>query len=174
MIVVTFNDITERKKHEERRKILEKKVNDYSEHLKYLVDLRTVQLKDANQRLVKSERLAAIGELSAMIGHDLRNPLAGIKNATYYLKKKGNAISETQYIRNARTIDKSISHSDKIINDLLEYSREIHLYHEETTLTSLVDAAMKMVQVPERIQVLNHIYDDTKSELTLTRYYVSS
>ena len=54
-----------------------------------MVDLRTVELKDANERLVKSVRLAAIGELSGMIGHDLRNPLAGIKNGVYFLKKKG-------------------------------------------------------------------------------------
>ena len=60
------------------------------------MDLRTIQLKDANERLVKSERFAAIGELAGMVGHDLRNPLAGIKNATYFLKKKGSALSEEQ------------------------------------------------------------------------------
>ena len=45
-------------------------------------------MKDANQRLAKSERLVAIGELAGMVGHDLRNPLATIKNAVYFLKKK--------------------------------------------------------------------------------------
>ena len=153
--------ITERKQTEEHRKILENKLKQYSEHLKYLVDLRTAQLKDTNQRLVKSERLATIGELSAMIGHDLRNPLAGIKNATFYLKKKGLNISEAQYSEMLETIDKSISHSDKIINDLLEYSREMHLDFEEITIHSLLDKAIKMVHIPDRIQVLNHIYDNT-------------
>jgi PAS domain S-box-containing protein len=96
------------------RKILEAKVNNYSKHLKSMVELRTVQLKDANERLVKSERLAAIGELAGMVGHDLRNPLAGIKNAAYYLKKKGTAISEAQAKEMLETIDKAIDHSDKI------------------------------------------------------------
>ena len=40
------------------------------------------------KRLVKAERLASIGELAGQIGHDLRNPLAGIKNGLYILKKK--------------------------------------------------------------------------------------
>ena len=71
------------------RKILERKVNDYSKHLKSMVELRTAQLKAANEQLVKSERLAAIGELAGMVGHDLRNPMSGIKNAAYLLKKKG-------------------------------------------------------------------------------------
>ena len=52
------------------RKILEAKVNNYSKHLKSMVELRTAQLKDANERLVKSERLAAIGELAGMVGHE--------------------------------------------------------------------------------------------------------
>jgi PAS domain S-box-containing protein len=160
-ILSIARDITEHKKAEEHRKVLERKIQQYSEHLKYLVDLRTIQLKEANQRVVKAERLAAIGELAAMVGHDLRNPLAGIKNAAYFLKKKGHAISEVQYREMLETIDKSINHSDKIINELLEYSREIHLNFEETTLTSLVGAAIKMVHVPDRIQVLNHICDDT-------------
>ncbi len=54
--VAIARDVTERKKAEEHRKVLERKVNDYSKHLKCMVDLRTVQLKDANERLIKSER----------------------------------------------------------------------------------------------------------------------
>ena len=75
-------DITESKK-------LKEKLEQYSKHLEDLVKERTVQLEQAQAQLVKSERLAAIGELAGMVGHDLRNPLTGIKNAAYYLKKKG-------------------------------------------------------------------------------------
>ena len=46
------------------------------------------ELSDAQAKLIKSERLTAIGELAGQIGHDLRNPLAGIKNGMYLLKKK--------------------------------------------------------------------------------------
>jgi signal transduction histidine kinase len=121
------------------RKVLEIKVNNYSKHLKSMVELRTAQLKDANERLVRSERLAAIGELAGMVGHDLRNPLAGIKNATYYLKKKGTAISEAQAKEMLEIIDKAIDHSDKIINDLLDYSREMHLKLTECEPRALLD-----------------------------------
>src|SRR5665647_3605182 len=47
--------------------------------------------KELEKRLFNAERLAAIGELAGMVGHDLRNPLAGIKNAVYFMKKKGAA-----------------------------------------------------------------------------------
>ena len=160
LFVAELEDITERKKAEDLRKVLERKVNDYSEHMKYMVELRTAQLKDANERLVKSERLAAIGELSGMVGHDLRNPLAGIKNATYYLKKKGTAISEAQSKEMLTIIEKAIDHSDKIINDLLDYAREMHLELTKYAAHTLVDEAIGMIQVPDRIQIANHVDEE--------------
>jgi PAS domain S-box-containing protein len=153
-------DITERKKAEEHRKVLERKVKNYSEHLKCMVDLRTAQLKDANQRLMKSERFAAIGELAGMIGHDLRNPLAGIKNATYYLKKKGTTISEAQIQEMIEIIDKAIDHSDKIINDLLDYSREMHLELTKYSAYALVNDTLEMLKVPDRIKIVNRVQQD--------------
>jgi PAS domain S-box-containing protein len=153
-------DITERKKAEDQRKVLERKVRNYSEHLKCMVDLRTAQLKDANERLVKSERFSAIGELAGMIGHDLRNPLAGIKNATYYLKKKGTTISEAQTQEMIEIIDKSIDHSDKIINDLLDYSREMHLELTKYSAYALVAETLEMIKVPDRIKIVNSVQQD--------------
>ena len=141
---------------------MERKVNNYSEHMKYLVELRTAQLKDANERLVKSERLAAIGELAGMVGHDLRNPLAGIKNAAYFLKKKGAAISEAQSKEMLEIIDKSIDHSDKIINDLLDYAREMHLELTKYAAHTLLDEAIGVIQVPDRIQIVNHVDEEVE------------
>ncbi len=160
LFVAELEDITERKKAEEVRKVLESKVKQYSEHLKNMVDLRTAQLKDANERLVKAERLAAIGELAGMIGHDLRNPLAGIKNGVYILKKKGSTISEAQAKETLEIIDKAIDHSNKIINDLLDYSREMNLKLIKYAARPLVDEAARMIQVPDRIQIINHVDEE--------------
>ena len=157
-ILGVSRDISHRKRAEERQKILERKVNEYSKHLKWLVDLRTAQLKDANERLVKSERLAAIGELAGMVGHDLRNPLAAIKNTVYYLKKKGKAISETQAKEMFEIIEKSIDHSDKIIDDLLDYSREMHLELTKYLAHNLVDEAIGVIKVPDRIKIINNVH----------------
>ena len=110
--------------------------------------------------LSKSERLAAIGELAGMVGHDLRNPLAGIKNAVYILKKKGTAISEAQAKETLEIIDKAIDHSNKIINDLLDYSREMHLKLIKYAAHPLVDDATRMIQVPDRIQIVNHVDEE--------------
>ena len=113
--------------------------------------------KELEQKLSNAERLAAIGELAGMVGHDLRNPLAAIKNAVYFIKKKGASIQEEQAKTMLEIIEKGITHSDKIINDLLDYSREMHLQLIKYPAHTLVDEALKMIQVPDRIQIVNHV-----------------
>jgi PAS domain S-box-containing protein len=111
--------------------------------------------KQMEQQLFKSERLAAIGELAAMIGHDLRNPLTGITGAVYYLKMKLSKKMDIKASEMLEIIEKDIEYSNKIINDLLEYSREIKLELVGTTPKSLVREALSLVTVPENIRVIN-------------------
>jgi PAS domain S-box-containing protein len=65
---------------------LQTELATYSRRLEELVEQRTLQLQQTQAKLVKSERLAAIGELAGMVGHDLRNPLTSMKAAAYFLK----------------------------------------------------------------------------------------
>jgi PAS domain S-box-containing protein len=109
--------------------------------------------KQMEQQLFKSERLAAIGELAAMIGHDLRNPLTGIMGATYYLKTKFRKRTDVKAKEMLEIIEKDIEYSNKIVNDLLEYSREIRLELTQTTPRSLVREAVSIISVPRNIRV---------------------
>jgi PAS domain S-box-containing protein len=120
------------------------------------------KLKQLENQLVTSERFAAIGELAGMIGHDLRNPLTGIKTAVYFLEKKGTAISEAKAKEMFQTIKNCINHSNKIINDLLDYSKEIHLKRQANSPRSLVNEALQRVQTPDRIKVINFTSDETQ------------
>jgi PAS domain S-box-containing protein len=143
-----YKDITEREQ-------MEKKLEEYSQHLEELVEKRTRQLKEAQEQLIKSERLAAIGQVAAMVGHDLRNPLMGIKGATYYLKKKLGPKMDEKAMEMLELIEKDIEHSNEIITDLMEYSKEIRLELTEATPKSIVRDALSLVEVPENIQVLD-------------------
>jgi len=111
--------------------------------------------KQMEQQLFKSERLAAIGELAAMIGHDLRNPLTGITGAAYYLKMKLVKKMDVKAKEMLEIIEKDIEYSNKIINDLLEYSRELKLEPTGTTPKSLVREALSLLTVPENVRVMN-------------------
>jgi PAS domain S-box-containing protein len=120
-------------------------------------------LRIAQERYLKAERLAAIGQLAGMVGHDLRNPLAGIKNAVYVLRKKqGSFIGESGGDM-LNTIDQAVDHADSIINDMLDYSREVNLQIEEYSSKALINYALLSLKVPNKIK----IFEKTKDQQIL-------
>lgn len=133
---------------------------EYAEHLEEKVDERTKQLKEAQQQLIKSERLAAIGQVAAMVAHDLRNPLAGIKGATYFLNAKLGSQLDAKSKEMLELIDKGVQHADRIIADLMEYSKEIRLQLSETTPKTVVKEALAMIQVPKNVQLIDLSQDE--------------
>ncbi|MCW4010432.1 MAG: PAS domain S-box protein [Candidatus Bathyarchaeota archaeon] len=141
------------------RKRLESKLAEYSQRLEAMVEQRTAQLKQTQSRLLKSERLAAIGELAGMVGHDLRNPLTSIKGAAYFLNAKYSQSLDDSGREMLVAMDKSIAYSNKIINDLLDYSRELTLELSEETPKALFEAALQLVSVPQNIKVVDKTSD---------------
>lgn len=135
-------------------------IEGYAGQLELKVEERTRELFAAQNMLLKAQRLAAIGELAGMVGHDLRNPLTGIAGATYYLKSKLINSSNDREKEMFETIEKSIAYSNKIINDLLDYSREIRLELCETEPKSLLTETLSLIQVPQKIEIL----DEMKNE----------
>ena len=146
--VAVFENINEQKQ-------IGKNLKEYSEGLELTVQARTRELGEAQDRLLRAERFAAIGELAGMIGHDLRNPLTAIKNAAYYLKRKQASTADSREKEMLETVDKSVEHANKIVGNLLEYSAEIRLEIEECTPKGLLDYVLLMAQIPERIRVID-------------------
>jgi len=141
-------DITERNQ-------MQRKLEEYSEHLETLVKQRTRQLEEAQEQLLRSERLAAIGQVAAMVGHDLRNPLTGIKGAVYYLKTKLDSAMDEKVKEMLALIEKEIYYANRIITDLLEYSKEIHLELTETTPKVIMKEILSLLEAPKNIQLID-------------------
>ena len=127
------------------------------------------QRKIIEEKLIKAQRLASIGELAGQLGHDLRNPLAGIKNGVYLVKKKGNKITEEDRAEILRIIEVAIEDSNRIVTSLIEYSSELLLTPELCTPKSLVADALSKIQVPSHINLQNEASDETKMLLDTTR-----
>ena len=118
------------------------------------------EIQSQSLKLQKSERMSAIGELARQIGHDLRNPLTSTKYATYYLRQKGNKCTVEDKEKMLNIIEGDINRSDKIINDLIEYSSEICLEIEKCSPKSLLMGAMLKLQVPKCIKVVDHTLEE--------------
>jgi PAS domain S-box-containing protein len=132
-----------------------KQLEVYAEQLEQKVEERTRELKKSQEQLLKAQRLGVIGELAGMVGHDLRNPLTSINGAAYYLKKRLGSKIDGKVKEMLDLIEKNIVYSNKIINDLLDYSREIKLDLTESKPKSIIKEALSLVEIPKNIQVIN-------------------
>jgi signal transduction histidine kinase len=86
------------------------------------VEERTAALKTAQSELVRKERLSALGQLTATMAHELRNPLSAIRNTLFAVKETA-AGSGLNLERPLSRVERSVERCDRIINDLLDYTR---------------------------------------------------
>ena len=96
-----------------------------------------VVLREANERLVEDDRRK--NEFLAMLSHELRNPLAPIRNSLYLLER---ATPGGEQARRARqVIDRQVQHMARLIEDLLDVTRisrgKINLQRERLDLDAL-------------------------------------
>ena len=109
--------------------------------------------KKMEERLVSSERMAAIGRLATMVAHDLRNPLQSIATATFCLKKSKLLEGNDRMLTVVRNIKESVDYSDKIVRDLLDYSKDIILDVSNNDPRSIISRTLSMITIPANVEV---------------------
>ncbi len=108
--------------------------------------------KQTEKLLREAERFAAIGETATMVGHDLRNPLQAIRFAEYNLRKK--LQKDTSQLKSIRS---SIQYADQAVNNLLDFSQDRSLIAVRVNLSSLMNEALEMLQIPGNVKAVNKI-----------------
>ena len=86
----------------------------------------------AEAELLKKERLSVLGQLTATVAHELRNPLSAIRNTLFTVKELA-AQSAAKLDRPIARMERSIERCDRIITDLLEYTRTRELRRNTVT-----------------------------------------
>ena len=145
-ILGIFWDITERVRAEEA-------LQKHSERLEEMVEERAKALQDAQEQLIRKEKLALLGQLAGGVGHELRNPLGVISNAVYYLKTVLTDADETtrEFLD---IISAEVRNSTKIISDLLDFSRTRLPDREEVAVSELVVEVLKKRPPSEEVEVI--------------------
>ena len=91
------------------------------QHNQELAEINT-RLRNTQMQLVRSEKLAALGQLTAGIVHDVKNPLAAIQGMTDMLRKDPNLPNEAR--QDIGVIHNSAVKATKIVTDLLKFARQ--------------------------------------------------
>jgi signal transduction histidine kinase len=125
------------------------------------IDNMLQTLNDYQRRLKESERMATIGETSAMVGHDLRNPLQVVYLLGSRLKKTiglirgsvdDSAVKELEFIEDKLKVQ--TVYMNKIVSDLQDFSRkDIKVSYEEVDLEKLVQEVIATLTLPENIDI---------------------
>lgn len=115
--------------------------------------------KQMQERLMRSERLAILGQLTGGIGHELRNPLGAIKNASYFL---GMAIDEpSPDIRDTLEIlERQVDACERIIASLLSFTRPRPPEPMPARMEDILREVLNMQDIPAEIDVEVHCDTD--------------
>jgi PAS domain S-box-containing protein len=143
--VVVFHDIAERKQMEE-------KIRQLNVELESKVQERTQQLLEAQEELVRKERLATLGQVAGSVGHELRNPLGVMNNAVFFLQTVLSDADETtrEYLD---IIKEEIASSERIVSDLLDSVRTKPPRPEAVGVAELIGQTLLKLTVPATVAV---------------------
>lgn len=161
-----------------------------NKNLLKLVHLRTAELEKerdmlqakVNEKIIslmRAERLSAIGELSARIAHDLRNPLAIIKSGFEMIRIKDSAFTQQTQDTLAR-IDRALVRMNHQIDNVLDYVSPKPLFLQPILVSELVKHSLERIAIPDGLEIsspkgdFEFVCDPFKMEIVLVNLIVNA
>ena len=115
-------------------------------------ELANQELIQTRDQLNQSEKLANVGQVSSNIAHELRNPLAAIRNSTYLLRLK--LKKNDELMEHLKIIDHEISRSDEVIERLLEITKGENLKRIPVNIEVLAKEAMDYADLTKENELI--------------------
>jgi signal transduction histidine kinase len=132
-LIGSFNRMVERLK--ENQESLE----NYLESL----ESTNKQLKQAQEELIRTEKLASIGRFAAGVAHEVGNPLGAILGYVSILQKEGIDHEESKdYLKR---IEKEIDRISRIVRELLDFARPSKFEIKEVEVNKVIESALSLL-----------------------------
>jgi two-component system sensor histidine kinase HydH len=103
-------------------------------------DLR--EIHHLRKELIRNQRLATVGQLAGGVAHEIRNPLSSIKGFATYFKERYPHVPEDQHI--AGIMIQEVERLDRVVGQLMAFSRPLKLTQQDTPIRVLVDDALAL------------------------------
>ncbi|NQT24624.1 GAF domain-containing protein [candidate division KSB1 bacterium] len=127
--------------------------------------------RELERRLFKSEELASIGELSAGIAHEIRNPLVSIKNSVSLLKDETQLTDEGQQL--LEVVREESNHLAAIVEDFLQFARPKKPNFQKEDVNYLMSESIKRcLDVNGKKVGWIESYSKSLPEVSLDRYQI--
>ncbi|MFA7177987.1 MAG: ATP-binding protein, partial [Smithellaceae bacterium] len=120
-----------------------------------LVQRDITEFKNLEKKLYDSQKLAALGQLSAGIAHEIRNPLSSIKMSLQILEKR--IKPEGNDLKRFKIAQKEVEHLEELVNNVLVFAKPMEPKIESVDLAKVLDQAAALSE---------HIIQDKKINVT--------
>jgi signal transduction histidine kinase len=140
-----------------RSSVLSKELTDQSLELKRRSgELRQSyeELREAQRELTRKEQLAAVGELAAVIAHEVRNPLAIISNAVAGLRRRETAPQDRETL--LAILKEESSRLNRLVGDLLRYARPVNVQRQLVSVREIIERTLTSTGLRDKMSVEIH------------------
>ncbi len=153
----------------ERLRLALDEVNYFTQSLESKVLERTAQLKTAHQKLMQSDRLASLGQLSASVAHEINNPISGVLNLAMLMQRilKDDGIPPNRIPEFRKYLSQVIHETarvGRIVSDLLAFSRRSKPQRSLADLNGIIRTTASLVA--HKLQLSNvQMHSDLQQDL---------
>jgi signal transduction histidine kinase len=150
------------------------------QQLKRQKDKLEQELREKTKRLVQAERLSAIGELSARLAHDLRNPLTVIKGVVEIAKTRKNLNGISFSDKQIDMMERAIMRMSNQIDDVLEFVKIQSLRTTRNSLLETIGLSLAKVKKTDEIKIeipskdVEFVYDADKIEVVFDNLIINA
>lgn len=149
------------------------KITISEEQLKQQRDQLEVEVRNKTNKLMQAERLSAIGEISARLAHDLRNPLTVIKGTVEIVKAKSKRDNTAFSEKQIEMMERAVSRMANQIDDVLDFVKIQTLHTTRNSIFETIGLSVSKIKKSAGLSInivgenIDLVYDADKLEVVL-------
>jgi signal transduction histidine kinase len=156
IFAMQFREFRLRDESERSLRVAAGEIEQLNQSLERRVDERTAELRAVQEELLRKERLSVLGQLTATVAHELRNPLSALRNSVFTVKEIVNQKGLTLE-RPITRMERSITRCDRIIGDLLDFTRMRELQRTPIAFDQWLSELLDEQERPPHVEIVREL-----------------